>query len=144
MTEARPYASPEAFKQALEARLKSQGPVNRLRQLLVMARHTMPRLRANMRVKDLPDIALLATTGPYDAGDLLEALSQSFGFRATPKLPGELPPPPADGLAAYARLAQEGQLPWATLAEVFAAASAFTNPVLSGGKGCWAQDACRW
>ena len=43
--------------------------------------YTMPRSRPNSRVKDLPDIALLATAQPIDARRLRAALDQTFAFR---------------------------------------------------------------
>jgi hypothetical protein len=43
---------------------------------------TMPRARLNSRVKDLPDIALLACVKPLDAVRLRSALEQTFAFRA--------------------------------------------------------------
>ena len=43
--------------------------------------YTMPRARPNSRVKDLPDIALLATTQPIDAKRLRAAFDQTFTFR---------------------------------------------------------------
>lgn len=45
--------------------------------------YTMPRSRPNSRVKDLPDLALLATAQPIEAGRLREALEQTFAFRKT-------------------------------------------------------------
>ncbi len=45
--------------------------------------YTMPRPRENSRVKDLPDIALLAQTGTFEAQRLRDAIQQTFSFRAT-------------------------------------------------------------
>lgn len=104
--------------------------------------YTMPRARENTRVKDLPDIALLASTGSFDAEDLLAAFSQTFDFRATHGLPTELPPPSAAWEAPYARMAREDRLPWASLAEVSTAAGAFINPVLARFVGRW--DVAGW
>ncbi|MEO0425046.1 MAG: nucleotidyl transferase AbiEii/AbiGii toxin family protein [Pseudomonadota bacterium] len=55
--------------------------------------YTMPRDRPNSRVKDLPDIALLATIGTIDPGALRDALKQTFQARGTHQLPDSLPPP---------------------------------------------------
>ncbi|HEX3532204.1 MAG TPA: nucleotidyl transferase AbiEii/AbiGii toxin family protein [Thermoanaerobaculia bacterium] len=44
---------------------------------------TMPRSRPNTRVRDLPDIALLAMTGPIEGAALRLALDKTFGFRGT-------------------------------------------------------------
>ena len=57
--------------------------------------YTMPRPRPNSRVKDLPDIALLATAQSIDAKRLREALEQTFTFRKTHELPSRLPDPTA-------------------------------------------------
>jgi hypothetical protein len=56
--------------------------------------YTMPRARPNTRVKDLPDIALLATADTLDADQLRAALQQTFEFRGTHMLPTSLPDPP--------------------------------------------------
>ena len=56
--------------------------------------YTMPRTRPNSRVKDLPDIALLATAQPIDAKRLRAALEQTFAFRKTHALPANVPEPP--------------------------------------------------
>lgn len=45
--------------------------------------YTMPRRRPNTRVKDLPDLALLASTRSLDANRVRGALLQTFGFRET-------------------------------------------------------------
>jgi hypothetical protein len=55
---------------------------------------TMPRSHPNSRVRDLPDIALLATTGPIDGAELRLALERTFGFRGTHSLPPSVPAPP--------------------------------------------------
>jgi Nucleotidyl transferase AbiEii toxin, Type IV TA system len=60
--------------------------------------YTMPRTRPNTRVKDLPDLALLATTEPLEAARLRAALERTFAFRATHPLPTSLPNPPANWL----------------------------------------------
>jgi hypothetical protein len=55
--------------------------------------YTVPRRRPNSRVKDLPDLALLATARPIDALRLREALEQTFTFRKTHALPAKVPNP---------------------------------------------------
>jgi hypothetical protein len=93
--------------------------------------YTLPRKRPNSRIKDLPDLALLAGSHPIDAARLRGALEQTFGFRATHAVPSALADPPATWAPAYAALAREDQLPWATLADVYAAARNFLDPVLA-------------
>ena len=106
--------------------------------------YTMPRTRPNTRVKDLPDMALLATTESLDAARLRAALEKTFSFRATHPLPSSLPRPPENWLKAYGEMAQENELPWATLDQVTAAAGAFLNPVLAGTDGIWPPAAWAW
>ncbi len=55
--------------------------------------YTMPRARPNSRVKDLPDLALLASAQELDAKRLRAALEQTFAFRKTHSLPGAVPVP---------------------------------------------------
>lgn len=95
--------------------------------------YTMPRSRPNSRVKDLPDLALLATAQRVEAGRVRAAFEQTFGFRRTHDLPETLPAPAPAWAAPYAAMAREDQLAWPTLAEVTAAARAFVDPVLAGG-----------
>ena len=55
---------------------------------------TMPRGRPNSRVKDLPDLALIATAGPMEASRLHAAIEQTVAFRGTHHVPERLPKPP--------------------------------------------------
>ncbi|MDP3151437.1 MAG: nucleotidyl transferase AbiEii/AbiGii toxin family protein [Archangium sp.] len=95
--------------------------------------YTMPRTRPNTRVKDLPDIALLATAQPLDAKRLREALEQTFAFRKTHPLPSKLPRPLDAWELPYAVMAREDELKWPTLDDVTRVAQAFLDPVLAGG-----------
>jgi hypothetical protein len=107
--------------------------------------YTMLRARPNSRVKDLPDLALLASVKALSAARLRAALEQTFSFRKTHELPPSLPPPPATWAAPYAAMAREDRLAWATLAEVAAAARAFIDPVLAGGLSAnWDKDTWIW
>ena len=94
--------------------------------------YTMPRTRPNSRVKDLPDIALLATAQILDAKRLRDALEQTFTFRKTHALPASLPDPMPAWATPYSAMAREDQLPWATLVDVTRAAQAFLDAVLAG------------
>lgn len=110
--------------------------------------YTMPRSRPNSRVKDLPDLALLATAQALDAKRLREALEQTFSFRKTHALPAKLPDPPKAWERPYAAMAREDELAWLTLEEVTQVARAFLDPVLAGGldaawkpgRWAWSQD----
>jgi Nucleotidyl transferase AbiEii toxin, Type IV TA system len=106
---------------------------------------TMPRPRPNSRVRDLPDLALLATTGPLDGAWLRRAIDRTFEFRGTHPVPVAVPPPPAFWAAAYAAMASTDELSWRTLGEVFEAVSSFLNPVLqTAGAGSWEPTEWRW
>jgi hypothetical protein len=83
-------------------------------------------------VKDLPDIALLATAQPLESRRLREALVQTFEFRKTQALPAKLPEPIAAWATPYAAMARENELAWPTLDTVTEAARAFIDPVLAG------------
>lgn len=105
--------------------------------------YTMPRRRPNTRVKDLPDLALLASARPIDAKLLRAALEQTFGFRKTHGLPAALPEPEPSWSAPYEAMANEDQLPWSTLAHVTSAARAFLDPVLAAALDArW--ESLRW
>jgi len=109
--------------------------------------YTMPRPRPNSRVKDLPDLALIATAGSVEARRLRAAIDQTFGFRDTHDVPKRLPPPPAPWEGPYAAIAQEDELQWLTVHDAFEAARAFLDPVLAGPSAhrwdhlgwCWAE-----
>ena len=107
--------------------------------------YTMPRRRPNSRVKDLPDIALLATAQAIDARRLRAALEQTFTFRKTHPLPAVLPDPLSAWATPYAAMAREDQLAWPTLDDVTSAAKAFLDPVLAGDlDATWDPDTWAW
>ena len=107
--------------------------------------YTMPRARPNSLVKDLPDLALIATAGAAEAGRLRAAIDQTFGFRGTHAVPGSLPVPPDTWEGPYATIAKGDQLRWSTLAEAFEAARAFLDPVLAGLiAGRWNPERWSW
>lgn len=107
---------------------------------------TMPRSRPNTRVRDLPDIALLATTGSIDGAALRLAFEKTFRFRGTHPLPTSIPVLPAFWEASYAAMAANDELIWRTLKEVAEAVSSFLNPVLghSSEGEIWAPADWRW
>lgn len=97
-------------------------------------------------MKDLPDIALLATIRSLEATRLRAAIEQTFSFRATHDRPKALPEPPPEWREPYASMAAEDSLPWPTLDDVFEAAKAFVEPVLSDA-ACppiWMSTSGRW
>jgi len=106
--------------------------------------YTMPRARPNTRVKDLPDIALLAKIHPIEARRLRTALELTFNFRATHPLPSSLPVPPAAWIAPYTEMARSNDLAWTTIEQLTSAAGAFLNPVLAGSAGIWNPESWLW
>lgn len=107
--------------------------------------YTMPRSRPNSRVKDLPDLALLATAQTIDAKRLRAALEQTFTFRKTHPLPTTVPAPPPAWANPYTAMAREDQLAWPTLDDVINAVQLFLDPVLAGGlDATWNVLAWRW
>lgn len=106
--------------------------------------YTMPRARTNTRVKDLPDIALLAGIRVLEAGRLRAAFEQTFTHRATHTLPQTLPDPPTSWSLPYQEMARENELAWPTLEPLTAVVAAFLNPVLVGGNGAWHPIRWSW
>ena len=107
--------------------------------------YTMPRERENSRVKDLPELALLAKVKRLEAAQLRRALDQTFTFRKVQKVPAALPDPPTSWSDIYARMAASEHLEWPTVSEVLDAARRFLEPVLSGPlKASWSPERARW
>jgi hypothetical protein len=107
--------------------------------------YTMPRARPNSRVKDLPDLALLATAQTINAKRLRAALDQTFTFRKTHSIPVMLPDPLPAWVTPYAAMAREDQLAWPALDEVTKAAKAFLDPVLAGElDAAWSPESWVW
>ena len=107
--------------------------------------YTMPRTRPNSRVKDLPDLALLAMAQAIKASRLRSALEQTLACRKTHPLSESLPAPADAWRTPYEAMAREDKLPWTTLEEVTAAARSFLDPVLSGRLDTtWRPTHWRW
>lgn len=107
--------------------------------------YTIPRVNPNSRVKDLPDIALLATVRSIEARTLMAAFDATFKFRNTHQIPTDLPLPPIKWREAYAKLAKDNGLPWADLDSVTAKAQAFLNPALARQAGTtWDPKVWHW
>lgn len=106
--------------------------------------YTLPRSRPNTRVKDLPDLALLASVGPIHAEDLRRAIDQTFAHRAVHVVPACLPPPPEAWEGPYRRIAERDGLRWRKLPDVFDAARTFLDGALSGVGGSWNPEGWRW
>lgn len=107
--------------------------------------YTMPRARPNSRVKDLPDLALLATTKSIDSVQLRAALDGTFAFRATHPVPESVPAPPKSWAGPYAAMARENGLVWRTLDEVTDAVRQFLDPALAENLDArWSPSAWKW
>lgn len=106
--------------------------------------YTLPRPRPNSRVKDLPDLALLAGTRTVWAHDVRTAIDATFGHRGTHPVPTSLPEPPDFWAAPYRELAREHGLGWRTLDDLLLAVRAFLHPVLAGTDGHWDPRAWMW
>lgn len=102
---------------------------------------------ASTRVKDLVDLVLIATSSTLRAGDLADALTQTFARRDTHPLPESLPKPPADYWPpAYATMAGRVGLD-SSIDAGHALAAALLDPVLS--ERCatglmWHPDLGQW
>jgi hypothetical protein len=105
---------------------------------------TLPRGRPNTRVKDLPDLALLASVRDIDGAAVALAVEQTFSHRATHPVPVALPDPPETWAPVYERLAASDGLRWTTLPEVTLAVRSFVDPMLSGRKGRWRSAEWMW
>jgi hypothetical protein len=106
--------------------------------------YTVPRPRPDSRVKDLPDVALLASVADLEAATLAAAIYETFAHRGTHEVPTSLPAPAAAWEPVYARMAVADDLPWRTLAELIDAVRAFLDPVLAGNVGRWDPPTWAW
>lgn len=97
---------------------------------------------ASTRVKDLVDLALIATEGAPDATRLRFALEDTYARRATHGLPVALPRPPADWRVAFGRMARDIGLD-PDLGAGHAAAAGMLDPVLAGEVPSATWDAAR-
>jgi predicted nucleotidyltransferase component of viral defense system len=85
---------------------------------------------ASTRVKDLVDLALIATEGAPNAALLRAALDRTFAGRASQRVPPTLPDPPPDWRVPYGRMAREIGLD-PDLEAGHALAARLLDPVLS-------------
>ncbi len=106
--------------------------------------YTVPRPTPNSRVRDLPDIAILASIGAMQDVELRDALEQTFAHRDTHPLPGSFPAPPERWRMPYAELAEANRLAWKDLDAVYEHARTFIDHVLSGGRGRWDPTTWNW
>lgn len=106
--------------------------------------YTVPRPTPNSRVRDLPDIAILASIAPIGGDELRCALEQTFEYRGTHPVPDSFPSPPERWRMPYAELAEANRLPWEHLDAVHEHARTFLDPVLRGESGSWRPETWDW
>lgn len=105
---------------------------------------TMPRRRPNSRVKDLPDIALLATSRALNADKVRFAIEQTFKHRGTHAIPQTLPAPADGWKPVYERIARADDLPWKTIEDLVDVVQRFIDPLLGGVAGTWNPRSWTW
>lgn len=106
--------------------------------------YTLPRPRPNSRVRDLPDIALLAGSAGSEATELFAAIEATFANCGTHSLPSTFSDPPEGWAPVYTRMASEEGLEWADLAQLVGAVRSFVDPVLAGRRGVWNPAEWAW
>jgi hypothetical protein len=108
--------------------------------------YTLPRTSPNSRVRDLPDMALLATvSGPLRCRRITEAIQQTFGARGTHDAPDHLPLPPVAWRSAYAALASEQRLRWEdSRGGARGGASVPRSRLARGDCGTWSREGWSW
>ena len=154
------YATPEAFRAALDQRIRNKAaisgvPVMRLRKRVAFERFLAEKVHAytatygpqeqpSTRIKDLTDLLLIADLATPRADHLRDSLDGTFRNRARQSLPSALPAPPPSWTTPYARAAEEVGLP-TNLDTAHTDAVAFLDPVLAGAAtGCWNPTQKRW
>jgi hypothetical protein len=100
---------------------------------------------ASTRVKDLVDLALIATEGAPNAALLRTAIDRTFARRASQQVPPTLPDPPSDWGVPYGRMAREIGLD-PDIEAGHAAAARMLDTVLSGEvvSASWDPATGRW
>jgi hypothetical protein len=105
----------------------------------------MPRPRPNSWIKDLLDLALLASIRELDATQIRAALHQTFSFRKTHPVPPAVPEPPTAWAAAYAAMALADRLAWSSLDVLLDAVRRFLDPPLASSQDArWSPSAWSW
>jgi len=101
--------------------------------------------RPSTRVKDLIDLAIIASLFALDAASLREAISTTFSIRAEHEPPRELPAPPAEWAVPYRELAVPVEVS-TDLHDGYVAAAALLDPILDGTTiaGAWSPEVRTW
>lgn len=102
-------------------------------------------LLGSARVKDLVDLALIASEVSLDAARLRTAMEVTFERRASHELPARLPRPPADWRVPFGRLARTVGLD-PDLEAGFDSAARMLDPILAGDvrSGAWDPAGQSW
>ena len=95
-------------------------------------------------MKDLPDLALLASSGSFTASTLGRAIEATFAFRRTHPVPSSFPAPPEAWSSTYSQIATRDGLAWQNLDATTAAVRSFLDPVLKGASGIWDPKQWSW
>jgi hypothetical protein len=97
------------------------------------------------RVKDLVDLALIATSRAIDAAELRSAIDSTFASRGLHGVPKAFPEPPADWDVPHRRMASEVGID-DDLGQGYEVASRLLNPILDGStsRAVWDPTAKRW
>ena len=108
--------------------------------------YTLPRLRPNSRVKDLPDLALLATCGTLAGREVRTAIDRTFERRGTHPVPASVPEPLASWGPVYERMAAVDGLPWSSIPELVVVVRRFLDPILADASPAvtWHPGAWAW
>jgi hypothetical protein len=105
---------------------------------------SLPRPGPNSRMRDLPDVLVLAGLRPIEAKLLTSAIRSTFDYRDTHPWTGDVPPLPATWAAPYSSVAAVLGLRWRTLDDAVAAARAFIQPLATGQPERWNPAAWGW
>jgi len=107
--------------------------------------YTLPRKGTNSRLKDLPDIALLAGIRPISSATLRLAIKTVFETRNSHPAPDEMPPPPSGWDEIYLALAEENRLRWKNIDTLMLAVRSFINPALApAANRIWNPQTWTW
>ena len=109
--------------------------------------YTLPRPYPNSRVKDLPDLALLATYGPIERQQLRLALETTFQHRSTHALPDHVMEAPPEWSIPYSKMALENSLPWPDIPSLTTSVKGFLDPILGSTESrptLWDPQAWSW
>lgn len=107
--------------------------------------YTLPRTQENSRVKDLLDMAMIATQESIEAETLAASVRATFDTRATHQPPPTLPEPPASWRAPFERLANEAPGALVTdCLDAHALAARLLDPILADAvRGMWWDPTAR-